>query len=115
MNDENSTAENLGGSITTSDSTVQLPVEGNHFSIYVVGASTTPDTETYNFYNNTELVSKQIVKVGDTLVEPATPASVSGKAFTGWFAEGSTEKFSHFGTVANVTKDSIINLSMSFS
>jgi uncharacterized repeat protein (TIGR01451 family)/uncharacterized repeat protein (TIGR02543 family) len=115
MNDENSTAENLGGSITTSDSTVQLPVEGNHFSIYVVGASTTPDTETYNFYNNTELVSKQIVKVGDTLVEPATPASVSGKAFTGWFAEGSTEKFSHFGTVANVTKDSIINLYANFA
>lgn len=74
----------------------------SHFSIYVVTVEGTPQLATYNFYgvDGTTLLDRQIVKTGDTLYEPKTPAVDEGQSFQGWYAKNGSEwagKFSAFG------------------
>ena len=63
--------------------------KASHFSIYIVsgtGENETPYTVTYNFHKaagSDELVDTQIVKNGDTLVEPEAPP-MNGHKFLGW-------------------------------
>ncbi|MEG0791361.1 MAG: InlB B-repeat-containing protein, partial [Gordonibacter sp.] len=77
----------------------------SHFSIYVVTAEGTPHLATYNFYgvDGTTLIDTQIVKTGDALYEPGTPAVDEGQSFQGWYAKNGSEwadKFSTFGEQA---------------
>ena len=68
--------------------------------------SITPDEGTYRTYvfkANGETISTQIVKNGDTLLEPQVPAQ-DGKVFTGWSPEVT------FGTVSNVDKTETIEV-----
>lgn len=61
--------------------------------------SITPDEDTYRTYvfkANGETISTQIVKNGDTLLEPKVPAQ-DGKVFTGWSPEVT------FGLVSGLT------------
>lgn len=63
--------------------------------------SITPDEGTYRTYvfkANDETISTQIVKNGDTLLEPQVPAQ-DGKVFTGW------DKTVPFGVIAGLTGD----------
>lgn len=64
---------------------------------------------TYEFYNGSDLISTQIVKEGDTLYQPETPATVEGKVFTGW-VDKSGKAFTGFGTVGTIDKDKTIKL-----
>ena len=69
-----------------------------HFSVYgIIGEEYGNDVEqkarnTYRFYvrenGGNRLVDTQTVSDGDTLVEPAAPASTNGKVFDGWFLDG---------------------------
>lgn len=72
--------------------------------------SITPDEGTYRTYvfkANGETISTQIVKNGDTLLEPQVPAQ-DGKVFTGWSPEVT------FGTVSNVDKTETITVNAQF-
>lgn len=63
--------------------------------------SITPDEGTYRTYvfkANGETISTQIVKNGDTLLEPQVPAQ-DGKVFTGW------DQTVPFGVIAELTGD----------
>ncbi len=51
------------------------------------------DTHTYTFMDGTNTVSTQIVKEGETLLEPETPDHVSGKIFEGWYVDGNAVVF----------------------
>lgn len=73
--------------------------------------SITPDEGTYRTYvfkANGETISTQIVKNGDTLLEPQVPAQ-DGKVFTGWPPEVT------FGTVSNVDKTETIEVKAQFA
>lgn len=66
--------------------------------------SITPDEGTYRTYvfkANGETISTQIVKNGDTLLEPQVPAQ-DGKVFTGWLPQVT------FGTVSGLTGENQI-------
>lgn len=72
-----------------------LPQQESGISVFRIS----PDTGTYytyEFYVNGEKVDTQIVKNGDTLLEPQVEAQ-DGKVFTGWNPEVS------FGTVPELT------------
>lgn len=72
--------------------------------------SITPDEGTYRTYvfkANGETISTQIVKNGDTLLEPQVPAQ-DGKVFTGW------KPTVTFGTVSNVDKTETITVNAQF-
>ena len=73
--------------------------------------SITPDEGTYRTYvfkANGETISTQIVKNGDTLLEPQVPAQ-DGKVFTGWSPEVT------FGPVSNVDKTETITVEAQFA
>ena len=78
----------------------EITVKTENFSIYVVGAEGTPSVTKFEFYNGATLVQEQIVKNGETLLEPKMPEAPDGQMFTGWYtmAEGG-EKFDGFGSV----------------
>ncbi|MBC8588582.1 InlB B-repeat-containing protein, partial [Paratissierella segnis] len=57
----------------------------NHFSIYAIG---TQETATYEFYVGDDKIDTQIVKNGESLVEPSTPNAYEGKKFIGWYILG---------------------------
>ncbi len=62
-----------------------LPQQESGISVFRIS----PDTGTYytyKFYNGESLISEQIVKNGDTLLEPQVEAQ-DGKVFTGWDPE----------------------------
>ena len=65
-----------------------------------MGAEGTPSVTKFEFYNGATLVQEQIVKNGETLLEPKMPEAPDGQMFTGWYtmAEGD-EKFDGFGSV----------------
>lgn len=72
--------------------------------------SITPDEDTYRTYvfkANGETISTQIVKNGDTLLEPQVPAQ-DGKVFTGWNPKVT------FGPVSNVDKTETITVNAQF-
>lgn len=72
--------------------------------------SITPDEGTYRTYvfkANGETISTQIVKNGDTLLEPQVPAQ-DGKVFTGWNPKVT------FGPVSNVDKTEPITVNAQF-
>lgn len=72
--------------------------------------SITPDEGTYRTYvfkANGEMISTQIVKNDDTLLEPQVPAQ-DGKVFTGW------KPTVTFGTVSNVDKTETITVNAQF-
>lgn len=72
--------------------------------------SITPDEGTYRTYvfkANGETISTQIVKNGDTLLEPQVPAQ-DGKVFTGWNPKVT------FGPVSNVDKTETITVNAQF-
>ena len=59
-------------------------------SNYPVVKKSTP-TDTFKFYNGTELVRTQVVVAGDYLYEPQSPAvNAGGDVFTGWVIAGQT-------------------------
>ena len=72
--------------------------------------SITPDEGTYRTYvfkANGETISTQIVKNGDTLLEPQVPAQ-DGKVFTGWLPQVT------FGLVSNVNKTETFTVNAQF-
>ena len=57
----------------------------DHFSIYVVTDENPIYLATYRFHDADDtVVSEQIVKNGEVLVEPGAP-EIAGKTFTGWY------------------------------
>ena len=63
---------------------------------------TAPATATYTYYVDDKEYDQQIVKVGDTLLQPAVPTAPEGQAFAGWYtADG--KKFEDFGEVQAVS------------
>ena len=72
----------------------------DHFSIYVVTDENPVYLATYRFLaaDGTTVVSEQIVKNGETLVEPAAP-EVDGQTFTGWYLGENLMDFSRAVTV----------------
>ena len=72
----------------------------DHFSIYVVTDENPVYLATYRFLaaDGTTVVSEQIVKNGEALVEPAAP-EVDGQTFTGWYLGESLMDFSQAVTV----------------
>ena len=81
--------------------------EAKSFSIYaIVGTGEKGKTarRTYNFYNGSVLVDTQVIKSGDTLVEPKIPTDGDGHAFLGWSTEDS-KTYQDFGVI---TDESII-------
>ena len=73
----------------------------DHFSIYVVTDENPVYLATYRFLaaDGTTVVGEQIVKNGETLVEPAAP-EVDGQTFTGWYLGESLMDFSQAVTVS---------------
>ncbi len=73
----------------------------DHFSIYVVTEEGTPKLATYNFYDaDGTLLNTQIVKNGDTLLEPEVQAAGDGEYFAGWYFKNGEEwgeRFASFG------------------
>ena len=79
----------------------------DHFSIYVVTDENPVYLATYRFLaaDGTTVVSTQIVKNGEALVEPAAP-EIDGQTFTGWYLGENLMDFSQAVTVnATVTYD----------
>ena len=72
----------------------------DHFSIYVVTDENPVYLATYRFLaaDGTTVVSTQIVKNGEALVEPAAP-EVDGQTFTGWYLGENLMDFSQAVTV----------------
>ena len=91
----------------------QVSFDAEHFTIYIITNITDKPTHTYNFYNGDELVNTQIVKDGDTLVEPQIPASKSNQ-FLGWSTDLSPDEYQVFGTIG-VTNTQTINLHARFN
>ena len=86
---------------TSADQTVE--VEAESFSIYVV----VPEfyaTIAYEFYVANDMVAKQIVKNGESLLEPEAPVSTDeGQLFLGWYtAETEGEKFTNFNNPISI-------------
>jgi uncharacterized repeat protein (TIGR02543 family) len=112
MEDASSSAQAVSSAVDPSE-TQEIAVDATSFSIYVVGAASTPKTLTYVFHDkdNKEIAAdKQIVKEGEILSEPAIP-KVLGKVFDGWYtAKDGGEKFTSFGTVPEVSETKTINL-----
>ena len=89
------------------DAAVQAITPGSDVSVL----SVVPDTgayRTYKFYSGETLLSEQIVKNGDTLLEPEVPAQ-DGKVFTGW-----DNKDVHFGTISGITATETITVNAQF-
>lgn len=89
------------------DAAVQAITPGSDVSVL----SVVPDTgayRTYKFYSGETLLSEQIVKNGDTLLEPQVPAQ-DGKVFTGW-----DNKDVHFGTISGITATETITVNAQF-
>ena len=97
----------------TSDSGISTASLGDPMPASVVDPE--EDTEHYRTYiykvNGTK-VSEQIVKNGDTLLEPVTPAVPEGQKFLGWYV-GDTELT--FGTVSGITADGEVTVEAKFS
>ncbi|MBP7348160.1 MAG: InlB B-repeat-containing protein, partial [Butyrivibrio sp.] len=116
MQDSDSAAEPIGSSNSADpDVTNHIGVEADHFSIYVVSASGTPQIVTYKFHNataSTDPVDTQMVKNGDLLIEPeATDAD--GKYFAGWYHKsGNTwgSEFTSFGVQNEITQNETVDL-----
>ena len=76
--------------------------DANHFSIYVITGENEVPLTTFKFVDaKGNIVSKQTVKTGDTLITPTAP-DVAGKVFVGWY-EGET-KFEDFNTALTITE-----------
>ena len=76
--------------------------DANHFSIYVITGENEVPLTTFKFVDaKGNIVSKQTVKTGDTLITPTAP-DVAGKVFVGW-QEGET-KFEDFNTALTITE-----------
>ena len=93
------------------------------FSIYAIIGTDPSDDETaleritYKIYDEEEgkLLSTQIVKTGDTLVEPQLPDPEEGQTFLGWFtkSEEGYENFTGFGgsvVVEDTNKDTVVHV-----
>ena len=106
--DDASTVQAVG--TRQADASVQS-FDVDHFSIYVVTDEGEPALATYNFYVNDGIVSTQVVKMGDTLYEPAAPdANDNGFKFTGWYTkEQGGELFDGFGE-QNVSETKTVDL-----
>ncbi len=105
---------------------VEFDVE--QFSIFIVAndGSSSDDINgeyhsvaTYNFYDGDKLINTQLVKKGDTLVDPGVPDLSYGagekgrKEFEGWYTKTADDKFDKqvtFGTVGDVTANDIVNV-----
>ena len=114
--DRSSAPEQISSSSTGGDTVVLVTDE---FSIYaVVGTDTTesPALLTYSFYDGTGAkINVQILKAGETLYEPAVPATLANKHFVGWYEQGSSTAFTDFGTVSEVTESREIALTARYS
>ena len=114
--DRSSAPEQISSSSTGGDTVVLVTDE---FSIYaVVDADTTesPALLTYSFYDGTGAkINVQILKAGETLYEPAVPATLANKHFAGWYEQGSSTAFTDFGTVSEVTESREIALTARYS
>jgi len=78
----------------------------DHFTVYGIVGKTYQDTKVkksarqiYRFYLNNTLINTQIVKNGDELMEPATPAGYTKVVFKGWYIQDSTSALT-FGPVS---------------
>ena len=107
-------------SASAADSSITLSsvsFSASSFSVYGVIGTETDDKKaraTYEFYDSTatgaKLVSTQIVKTGDTLVEPTVPNITDSKQFAGWYtADGTQVSFTDAVTVGG-DKDTTIKV-----
>ncbi|PWJ47224.1 DUF7507 domain-containing protein, partial [Faecalicatena contorta] len=113
MEDERSAADPVSTTVAGNDSSdTTVSVNADSFSIYVVGALSTPYITTYNFFdiNGSHIANAtQIVKSNEIVSEPEVPA-VAGKVFSGWYtAQAGGNKFT-FGNVGTLTADKTVNL-----
>ena len=68
-------------------------IEVGHFSIYVITDERVANLATYRFLAaDGVLVSAQVVKDGEVLVEPQAP-EITGRAFSGWYLAGAPVAF----------------------
>jgi len=121
MQDSNSVAEPIGNSNSADpDATNHIGVEADHFSIYVVSASGIPQIVTYKFYNattGTDPVDTQMVKNGDSLIEPEV-TDADGKYFAGWYYKSGSRwgnEFTAFGTQSGITTTKTVDLYAKYS
>ncbi|MEQ2679796.1 InlB B-repeat-containing protein, partial [Enterocloster citroniae] len=91
----------------------QVSFDAEHFTIYIITNITDKPTHTYNFYNGDELINTQIVKDGDTLVEPQIPSSESNQ-FLGWSTDSIPDEYQVFGSIG-VTNTQTIDLHARFT
>ena len=100
--------------INLSTQTQTVAVSADSFSIWVIGSTTNKPTATYEYYVGDELYGKQIVKNGETLNQPETPAaSNAGQIFSGWYtAQDGGDLFEGFGSIAvdDGNKGTTVNL-----
>ena len=68
---------------------------------------------TYTFYNGEKVVDTQIVAVGETVSEPATPTVPDGQKFEGWYVDGAELDFTT--PVADLTEDTDVRVDARFS
>lgn len=90
------------------DAAVQAITPGSDVSVLSVVKPDDAYYRTYKFYSGETLLSEQIVKNGDTLLEPEVPAQ-DGKVFTGW-----DNKDVHFGTISGITATETITVNAQF-
>lgn len=74
-----------------------------------------PDTDkyiTYEFYNGEAKVDEQIIKTGDTLLEPEIDTQEEGKRLKGWYtAQENGDLFTGFGNyTSEITENTTIKL-----
>jgi uncharacterized repeat protein (TIGR02543 family) len=98
--------------------------DADSFSIYaIIGQPCGKATITYEFYGDAatpNLLSTSIVKDGDTLIAPATPASTvdSSATFIGWSTADDPTSYQTFGMVSipsTVTTNTTVKLYARFS
>lgn len=73
----------------------EISFETDHFSIYAVGAPEEPKLQTYEFYigDSEEPYHTQIIKSGETLLEPNVATEEHGKKFIGWYVDDEKLEF----------------------
>ena len=107
------TMDDNGNTETVGEATaVKSIFDAEHFTIYaIIGKDDEPALLTVNFYDQDgNLLSTQIVKNGDTLLEPEVPKEIDQKVFAGWYEDGTENPYTDFGPVDGVTKTATLDL-----
>ena len=114
--DRSSAPKQISSSSTGGDTVVLVTDEFSIYAVVDADATESPALLTYSFYDGTGAkINVQILKAGETLYEPAVPATLANKHFVGWYEQGSSTAFTDFGTVSEVTESREIALTARYS